>query len=132
ILLVKLDPQTGAVLWQQVIEQRLDLLKVTTGLSLHVSPLSRIAVTGAIGSTDGARAEWFVGVWDTQGTQIWQDIRRGSGGGSSFGLGDYNVAQEGQFDNDGNLYVAGRLYENDQGANAHAIKYAPQGAVLWE
>jgi len=125
IFLAKLDPATGNVLWLRVVESHPDPLGITGGLSVTVGPLGRVAVTGATYRSAATVADWFVGVWDGAGTQIWQDVRDG-------GAGEVDVARKGRFDGAGNLYAAGRLELEGQGADLALLKYDAGGTPLWQ
>jgi hypothetical protein len=126
VFLTKLAALTGIVLWQREILSPDDPLRITAGLSLAISPAGTVAVTG-VADPIGSAGGWFVSVWDAAGNHLWRDIRRGVGGGAST-----RVALKGRFDEQGNLYVVGRLPAENEGANLHIIKYSPQGDELWQ
>lgn len=131
ILLMKLDLLTGSVMWQQFIEDHPDPLEISAGLSLDVAPSGHIAVTGVTYQTSSG-PDWLASVWDTDGHLVWQDIRDGSGGRLATIEDMPDVAWNGRFDLQGNLYVAGRLRIEGQGADIAVVKYSPTGAILWE
>lgn len=131
IFLAKLDLLTGAVLWQTLIENNSDPFEISAGLSLDVGPSGRVAVAG-VSYQSASGADWFVGVWGADGQPIWQDIHAGSGSRLDAIGEPPDVAWKGRFDIHGDLYVVGRLYVDDHGADISVVKYSSRGEVLWE
>lgn len=115
---VKYD-SNGTILWQDTIDNR--LYDYAHGVATDDS--NNIIVTGCTGDPIGVGYDCFTVKYDSEGNIVWREITD-----DGFQSVAYSVA----VDNSQNIFVTGccSIIEGDN--DYFTVKYAPDGAILWQ